>query len=229
MEPRSSETRFCVARVSPCVCSPGDEGVHGFTLTDDVRVLISAQASMLLLGLDLDEYPQLTSVIVHTSTVRLHGDHAAGGGLRSSATQTLAGQAHYRGPVVLSWAAARRGARFPGDGQNVVYHEFAHQLDMQVLCETRDEHEIDRSMAAGGRLIGVNARDLDTFELDPDRAARLRKYVPPGFTYVAESGVKSIEDAIRLRDAGVDAILVGSYLMQAPNPGETLRQLILHL
>ena len=106
------------------------EAANGFTLTDDVRVLISAQASMLLLGLDLDEYPQLTSVIVHTSTVRLHGDHDAGGGLRSSATQTLAGQAHYRGPVVLSWAAARRGARFPGDGQNVVYHEFAHQLDM---------------------------------------------------------------------------------------------------
>lgn len=107
--------------------------------------------------------------------------------------------------------------------------QFAHQLDMQVLVETRDEHEIDRAMAAGGRLIGVNARDLDTFELDPDRAARLRKYVPESFTYVAESGVKSIDDAIRLRDAGVDAILVGSYLMQAPNPGETLRQLILHL
>ena len=107
--------------------------------------------------------------------------------------------------------------------------QFAHQLDMQVLVETRDAHEIDRAMAAGGRLIGVNARDLDTFELDPDRAARLRKYVPESFTYVAESGVKSIDDAIRLRDAGVDAILVGSYLMQAPNPGETLRQLVLHL
>ncbi len=107
--------------------------------------------------------------------------------------------------------------------------EFAHQLDMQVLCETRDEHEIDRSLAAGARLIGVNARDLDTFELDPDRAAKLRKYVPEGFTYVAESGVKSVEDAIRLRDAGVDAILIGSYLMQSPNPGETLRQLVLQL
>jgi Mlc titration factor MtfA (ptsG expression regulator) len=106
------------------------EASNGFDLTEEVRVLISAQASMLLLGLELDEYPQLTSVIVHPSTVRLHGDHAAGGGLRASGTQTLAGQAHYRGPVVLSWAAARRGARFPSGGQNVVYHEFAHQLDM---------------------------------------------------------------------------------------------------
>ena len=107
--------------------------------------------------------------------------------------------------------------------------EFAHQLDMQVLCETRDAHEIDRAMASGARLIGVNARDLDTFELDPNRAADLRKYVPPDFTYVAESGVKSVEDALRLRDAGADAILVGSYFMQSENPGETLRQMVLRL
>ena len=106
------------------------EAANGFELTDTVRLLISAQAAMLLLGLEIDEYPQLTSVIVHPSTVRLHGEHAVGGGLRRSGTQTLAGQAHYRGPVVLSWAAARRGARFPTGGQNVVYHEFAHQLDM---------------------------------------------------------------------------------------------------
>jgi MtfA peptidase len=106
------------------------EPAAGFELTEEVRLLISAQASMLLLGLEIDDYPQLTSVIVHPSTVRLRGDHAAGGGLRASGTQTLAGQAHYRGPVVLSWAAARRGARFPAHGQNVVYHEFAHQLDM---------------------------------------------------------------------------------------------------
>ena len=106
------------------------EAANGFDLTEDHKVVIAAQASMLLLGLELDSYPQLTSVIVHPSTVRLRGDHAVGGGVRSSGTQTLAGQAHYRGPVVLSWAAARRGARFPTGGQNVVYHEFAHQLDM---------------------------------------------------------------------------------------------------
>ena len=106
------------------------EAANGFELTDRHRVLVSAQASMLLLGLELDDYPQLTSVIVHPSTVRLQGDHAVGGVLRSSGVQTLAGQAHYRGPVVLSWRAARHGARFPASGQNVVYHEFAHQLDM---------------------------------------------------------------------------------------------------
>jgi MtfA peptidase len=106
------------------------EAANGFELTDDIKVLIAAQASMLLLGLAIDDYPQLTSVIVHPSTVVLHGDYAAGGGLRATGTQSLLGQAHYRGPVLLSWNAAWQGARFPAGGLNVVYHEFAHQLDM---------------------------------------------------------------------------------------------------
>ena len=106
------------------------EPANGFELTDGIKVLIAAQASMLLLGLEIDDYPQLTSVIVHPSTVRLHGEYSAGGGIRASGTQNLLGQAHYQGPVVLSWNAAQQGARFPGAGMNVVYHEFAHQLDM---------------------------------------------------------------------------------------------------
>lgn len=106
------------------------EAAKGFALTEDIKVLIAAQASMLLLGLDLDEYPDVTSVIVHPSTVRLRGTHSTGGGTFSSAPRILLGQAHYQGPVLLSWTAARRGARFPTGGQNVVYHEFAHRLDM---------------------------------------------------------------------------------------------------
>jgi Mlc titration factor MtfA (ptsG expression regulator) len=106
------------------------EAANGFELTDGIKVLIAAQASMLLLGLEIDDYPQLTSVIVHPSTVRLRGEYSAGGGVRASGTQSLLGQAHYQGPVVLSWNAAQQGARFPGAGTNVVYHEFAHQLDM---------------------------------------------------------------------------------------------------
>ncbi len=106
------------------------EAANGFELTEPIKVLISAQASMLLLGLDVDGYAGVSSVIVHPSTVRLRGQHPTGSGTFSSAPRYLAGQAHYRGPVLLSWAAARRGARFPDAGENVVYHEFAHQLDM---------------------------------------------------------------------------------------------------
>jgi hypothetical protein len=106
------------------------EAANGFELTESIKVLIAAQASVLLLGLDLDDYDQVSSVIVHPSTVRLRGGYHVGGSVRSSASQPLLGQAHYRGPVLLSWAAVQRGARFPEAGENVVYHEFAHQLDM---------------------------------------------------------------------------------------------------
>lgn len=106
------------------------EAARGFDLTEEIKVLIAAQASLLLLGLDLDGYEDLTSVIVHPSTVRLRGVHPTGGGVFSSAPRIISGQAHYQGPVVLSWSAARRGARYPAGGENVVYHEFAHRLDM---------------------------------------------------------------------------------------------------
>lgn len=103
---------------------------------------------------------------------------------------------------------------------------FAHSLDMQVLCEAHDEFEIDRAIAAGAKIIGVNARDLNSFEVDFNRCIQLRSLVPKSFTYVAESGISSPEDVIPLRDAGVDAILVGTYLMKAEHPGEALKQLI---
>lgn len=106
------------------------EAANGFELNDEIKVLISAQASMLLLGLDLDTYPMLTSVIVHPSTMRLRGGYNMGGGIQAEEVPALLGQAHFKGPVLLSWNAARRGAKFPAAGENVVYHEFAHRLDM---------------------------------------------------------------------------------------------------
>jgi Mlc titration factor MtfA (ptsG expression regulator) len=106
------------------------EAANRFELTEHIKVLIAAQASMLLLGLDLDGYDDVTSVIVHPSNVRLPGTHTTGGGVFSSQPRMISGLAQAGGPVVLSWAAARRGARFPDHGHNVVYHEFAHRLDM---------------------------------------------------------------------------------------------------
>ncbi|MCA9663266.1 MAG: indole-3-glycerol phosphate synthase TrpC [Myxococcales bacterium] len=103
---------------------------------------------------------------------------------------------------------------------------FAHQLDMQVLCEAHDAYEVDRAMAAGARLIGVNARDLKTFEINIQTCIDLRELVPKGFTYVAESGVGSIDDAKRLAEAGADALLIGSYFMKSESPGDTLRALV---
>jgi MtfA peptidase len=106
------------------------EAARGMALTDSVKVLIAAQACLLLLGLDIDEYFDVTSVIVHASTVRLTGAHQTAAGTWSDRPQHLAGQAHSKGPVVLSWSAVERNARRPAFGHNVVYHEFAHRLDM---------------------------------------------------------------------------------------------------
>ena len=104
--------------------------------------------------------------------------------------------------------------------------DFAHSIELQVLCEAHDEHEVDRAMSAGARIVGVNARDLRTFEMDPDLPLRLRRSVPRGFTFVAESGIESVEDMLRLRDAEVDAVLIGTALMSAQDPGQKLRELL---
>ena len=105
------------------------EAAQGMDITTEVEVVIAAQAAMLLLGLEIDEYFDVTSIIVHKSTVRLRGVRRGAAGTMSDGVQHLSGQATPQGPVVLSWAAVKRGAARPG-GDNVVYHEFAHRLDM---------------------------------------------------------------------------------------------------
>ena len=98
-------------------------------------------------------------------------------------------------------------------------------LGLHILCETHTEHEIERALAAGARIIGVNNRDLHTFEVDVQRAIRLRKQVPKSFTFVAESGIRNRTEVQQLRAAEVDAILVGTHLMRAEDPGLALTDL----
>ena len=104
--------------------------------------------------------------------------------------------------------------------------EFAHDLQMQVLCEAHDAHEVDRAMSAGARLIGVNNRDLRTFEVDLETSVRLRKLVPRSFTFVAESGISAPDHIRRLREAEVDAVLIGTTLMAADDPAAALTSLL---
>ncbi len=104
--------------------------------------------------------------------------------------------------------------------------EFAHSIELQVLCEAHDEYEVDRAMSAGAQIVGVNARDLRTFTIDLDLPLRLRSFVPRNFTFVAESGVSTVEDLRRVRDADIDAVIIGSALMSAEDPGAALRGLL---
>ena len=105
------------------------EGCAGLELTDEMKVVISAQAALLLLEIEHDHYARVRSILVYPTAYgqgapRRHQDGIVGEGGRS------AGEAWYRGPVVLSWDSALQGAVDPKDGHNLVWHEFAHKLDM---------------------------------------------------------------------------------------------------
>lgn len=91
----------------------------------------------------------------------------------------------------------------------------ARHLHLDALVEAHDEAEVDRALAAGAELVGVNQRDLSTFVVDPDRACRVARAIPPGVVAVAESGIRDADDAKRLADAGYVAVLVGESLMRA--------------
>jgi len=100
----------------------------------------------------------------------------------------------------------------------------AHGLD--VLCEVHDDEELQRALAAGCDLIGVNARDLRTFQVRLETAFELAEKISAGIVKVAESGIHSADDVARLRAAGYDAFLIGESLMRAERPGEALRELL---
>ncbi len=93
------------------------------------------------------------------------------------------------------------------------------RLHMTPLVEVHDEAEVDRALAAGANVIGINNRDLRTFRVDLETTARLRPRIPEACIVVAESGIHTAEDVRHLRDMGVDAILVGEALVKA-DPGE---------
>ena len=97
---------------------------------------------------------------------------------------------------------------------------------LEVLCEVHDAQELDRALDAGCDLIGVNTRDLRTFEVSLETAFVLAAKIPANVVRVAESGIHSQEDVARLRAAGYDALLVGESLMRAERPGVALRELI---
>jgi len=94
-----------------------------------------------------------------------------------------------------------------------------------ALVEVHDEHETAAALEAGATLIGVNHRDLRTFEVDLGLTERLRHLIPQQVVVVAESGIHSAVDARRMRDAGADAILVGEQLMRSADPAAEIREL----
>jgi indole-3-glycerol phosphate synthase len=92
------------------------------------------------------------------------------------------------------------------------------RLRLDALVEVHDESEAELALACGATVVGVNQRDLVTFEVDTARAERVAKVLPTTVVRVAESGIRSVEDARRLADAGFDAVLVGESLVTSSDP-----------
>jgi indole-3-glycerol phosphate synthase len=112
------------------------------------------------------------------------------------------------------------------DNDLKAFHGHAKTLGLDVLVEVHDDEELQRALAIGSDLIGVNNRDLRTFVVDLSTTERIAaRIADPNIVLVAESGISTVEDVARLERAGATGFLVGESLMRQPDPGEALKTL----
>ena len=111
------------------------------------------------------------------------------------------------------------------DGLMAEMEQIAHGLDMAVLVEVHDGAELERALKLKTPLVGINNRNLRTFEVSLQTTLDLQKHVPQDRLLVAESGILVPDDVKTLRDAGINAFLVGEAFMRAPDPGVALAKL----
>jgi indole-3-glycerol phosphate synthase len=104
--------------------------------------------------------------------------------------------------------------------------EIARSHNLDILCEAHDADELQRALGAGCDLIGINSRNLKTFDVDLQTALSLAEKIPASCVRVAESGIQSASDITSLRSVGYEAFLIGESLMKAERPGETLAKLL---
>ena len=112
-----------------------------------------------------------------------------------------------------------------GDDTMAGLNDLAHELGMDVLIEVHDGEELERVLPLGNRLIGINNRNLRTFEVDLQTTLSLLERIPEGRIAVTESGIHSPADVALMRDHGVHAFLVGEAFMRADDPGARLQEL----
>lgn len=105
------------------------------------------------------------------------------------------------------------------------YIKLCDSLGLSALVEAHDEKEIHSALSAGARLVGVNNRNLKTFEVDFENSIRLRSLVPAGTAFIAESGIQTPDDVKRLYQAGVNGVLIGESLMRSPDKKKILLEM----
>jgi indole-3-glycerol phosphate synthase len=106
------------------------------------------------------------------------------------------------------------------------FRESAAQYKMAALVEVHNRRELDLAIAAGSQIIGVNNRDLTTFEVTLETSLRLAEYIPADTLRISESGIHNAQDLATLRAAGYSAFLVGEHLMKSGDPAGALRKLV---
>ncbi len=111
--------------------------------------------------------------------------------------------------------------------ENTLKHfiQIANRLSMDCLVEAHSGEDIEKSLRVGAEIIGINNRNLDTFDVDINTSLSLKKRIPKGIITVSESGIKTREDVLKLESSGFDAILVGETLMREAHIEDKLREL----
>ncbi len=159
------------------------EGRAGLEVTDTMRVTVAAQACRLVLGLEGQQYRWVRSIYLFPSTYSTTEMVGQGGAAPEEKRSHRHGEAWMRGPIVLSWNAARQGVANPDDGRNVVYHEFAHKLDMlDGFADGTPSLKGSAAYEAWVRIVGAEYQEL-VQDAERGKKTLLSKY---GATNTAE-------------------------------------------
>ena len=189
------------------------EAANGFELTDEITVTLAVQAALLVLGRDVADYSEVSAVIVYPTAMSSSGAHAGpvSGTLLDEPVAVL-GEAHgRRGPVLLAWDQAEQAGRDPGHGHNVVFHEFAHKLDMwdDVADGTpriEDPGDLERWIAVCTEVYADLTVGVDRPPLQPYGATN-----PAEFFAVATEAFFDVPVALRRHEPDLYAVLSTAY------------------
>ena len=146
------------------------EGCGGVRMRDEIRVTIAAQACYLILGLSIDEYDQVSSILVYPTAFVTPTEEEDELGIVHEGAEDMEGEAWSKGTVILSWSDALSGGKRGGDGRNLIFHEFAHQLDMRdgVI----DGTPVLRSREQYDRWAAVMTREFEALQAMAEKGWR---------------------------------------------------------
>ena len=106
------------------------------------------------------------------------------------------------------------------------FSQLARELNLDILIEVHSEEELNEALSINSKLIGINNRDLTTFEVDKNLAIKLARQIPKDVIVVSESGISSREDILSSKEQGIHSFLIGESFMRKPNPGNALKDIL---